>query len=433
MHRAQHSVTPLDPKWLQLLSERCAELRGGGARFEDLYLEQRLEVRLVATGEDLQVESCRLEGAAARWRSPSRAILHARTGLSASAIAELLGRQADRVSLPHSRPLPTAEMDPPRKWSEWAREVACRLRPAPSVIRFLSRRAAVIHGDGWVPVSSPDLVRIERSGDEPTALLSVWGHPQLGHRLSELLERAPAKAWEPSPGSQLPVLFTSGTAGTLMHELVGHMVESDLVTAGASPLSGLVGATVTATTLDVLDDPTRIDLAGAFDHDDEGNDARRVPLIESGRLRGYLCDREGGRRLGSAPGRGRRAGWNRPPVSRQSNLVVAPGKYLPQELEADLDHALVVTRIGGATVDPVSSRTVLRVERGWELRHGRRRRPLAPCELTGGTLEILARIDSRVGSDPTADWRLGWCVKDGLPLATGSEAPTLLVERLEVL
>jgi predicted Zn-dependent protease len=120
-------------------------------------------------------------------------------------------------------------------------------------------------------------------------------------------------------------------------------------------------------------------------------------------------------------------------VSRQSNLVITPGKFLPEELEGDLDHGLVVTRVGGATVDPVSSRMVLRVERGWEIRHGRRRRPLAPCELTGGALEILGRIDPRVGADPIVDWRLGWCVKDGLPLATGTEAPSLLVDRLEVL
>jgi TldD protein len=284
-----------------------------------------------------------------------------------------------------------------------------------------------------VQAASPALVRVERSGDRPTALLAVWGHPQLGHWLTELLEPPPAKFWEPNPGSQLPVLFTAGTAGTLMHELVGHLAESDLVVAAGSPLAGMKGATITTSTLDIIDDPTRVDLAGAFDHDDEGVEGRPVPLVVAGRLQGYLCDREGGRRLGDEPGRGRRAGWNRPPITRQSNLVIAPGKYLPEELEGDLDHALVVTRIGGATVDPVSSRTVLRVERGWEVRHGRRRRPLAPCELTGGALEILARIDSRVGSDPTADWRLGWCVKDGLPLATGAEAPTLLVERLEVL
>jgi len=433
MGQGPRPATPLDPKWLELLSERCAELRGGGARFEDLYLEQRLEVRAVATGNDLQVESCRLEGAAARWRSPSRVVLHARTGLSSSAIGELLGRQADRVAMPPSRPLPTAEMDPPRQWLDWAREVSCRLGPAASVIRYLDRRAAVVRSDGWVPVSSPALVRIERSGEVPIALLAVWGHPQLGHWLSDLLEAPPAKVWQPNPGSRLPVLFSSGTAGTLLHELVGHMAESDLVAAGASPLTGLMGATITAPALDIFDDPTRVDLAGGFDHDDEGFEARRIQLVEAGRLRAYLCDREGESRLGAKPGRGRRADWNRPPVSRQSNLVVAPGKYLPEELEADLEHALVVTRIGGATVDPVSQRTVLRVERGWEIRHGRRRRPLAPCELTGGALGILARIDSRVGSDPTVDWRLGWCIKDGLPLATGSEAPTLLVERLEVL
>ena len=433
MHQAPRPETPLDPKWLQLLSERCSDLRGGGARFEDLYLEQRLEVRAVGSDNELQIESCRLEGAAARWRSPSRTVLHARTGLSTSAIGELLGRQADRVALPPSRPLPAPEIDPPRLWLEWAREVACRLGPAPSVIRYLSRRAAVVRSDGWARVASPPLVRVEQSGDRPTALLAVWGHPQLGHWLTEFLEPPPAKPWEPSPGSQLPVLFTAGTAGTLMHELVGHMAESDLVVAATSPLAGMKGATITTSTLDIIDDPTRIDLAGAFDHDDEGIAGKPVRLVVAGRLQNYLCDREGGRRLGDEPGRGRRAGWSRPPITRQSNLVIAPGKFLPEELEGDLDHALVVTRIGGATVDPVSSRTVLRVERGWEVRHGRRRRPLAPCELTGGALEILARIDSRIGSDPTVDWRLGWCVKDGLPLATGSEAPTLLVERLEVL
>ena len=70
MLQAPRPETPLDSKWLQLLSERCTDLRGGGARFEDLYLEQRLEMRAVATDGELQVGSCRLEGAAARWRSP---------------------------------------------------------------------------------------------------------------------------------------------------------------------------------------------------------------------------------------------------------------------------------------------------------------------------------------------------------------------------
>jgi hypothetical protein len=433
MRRTPRSEIPLDPRWLQLLSERCAELRGGGARFEDLYLEQRLEMRAVGSPGGLQLEACRLDGVAARWRSPSRTVLHARSGLSVASIAELLGRHADRVALPPAKPLPAAEMDPPRRWSDWAREIISRLAPAPVVVRYLSRRAAVVRGDGWVPVSSPALVRVERAGDRPTALLAVWGHPQLGHWLSNLTNARAAKLWEPNPGTQLPVLFTAGTAGTLLHELVGHLAESDLVNGGASPFAGLLGATITAPTIEIVDDPTRIDLPGAFDYDDEAVRAAPVTIVAGGRLESFLCDRDGGQQLGASGGRGRRAAWNRPPIARQSNLVIAPGKFLPEELEGDLDHGLVVTRIGGATVDPVSSRTVLRVEQGWEVRHGRRRRPLAACELTGSALEILARIDPRVGSDPTSDWRLGWCVKDGLPLPTGSEAPSLLIQGLEVL
>jgi TldD protein len=314
-----------------------------------------------------------------------------------------------------------------------AREVASRLEPAPSTIRYLSRRAAVVRSGSAVCISSPALIRVERQGNHPSALLAIWGHPHLGRWLAEFLEPPPAKCWEPDPGAKLPVVLAAGTAGVLLHELIGHLAESDLVAAGASPLSGLTGATITAVTLDIVDDPTRTDLPGAFDHDDEGIRARPVSLVEGGRLCNFLCDRSGGEELGSDPGRGRRADWNRPPVTRQSNLVIAPGKLGPEELESQIEHGLVVTRVGGATVDPISSRTVLRVERGWEIRHGRRRHPLAPFELTGSALEILAGIDSRVGSDPTVDWRLGWCVKDGVPLATGTEAPTLIVHHLEVL
>jgi predicted Zn-dependent protease len=116
-----------------------------------------------------------------------------------------------------------------------------------------------------------------------------------------------------------------------------------------------------------------------------------------------------------------------------SNLVVAPGSTPPEAIESSLGRGLVVTRLGGATVDPVSNRLVLRVERGWEIHAGRRRRPLGAIELTGSALEVLAHIDPAVGSDPTTDWRLGWCVKDGVPLPTGSESPSLVAHRLEVL
>jgi TldD protein len=264
-------------------------------------------------------------------------------------------------------------------------------------------------------------------------MLAVWGHPRIKEWLRLVLEVAPAKTWRPSPGLKSPVVFTEGTSGTLLHELIGHLTEGDLVASGQSPLAELGGANLTEAALDVIDDPTRYDLPGGFSCDDEGVPAVPIPLLRGGRLCNWLCDRETARLIDGSPGRGRRSDWRSPPVPRLSNLIVATGTTSPSEIEADLTNGLVVTRLAGAAVDPVSSRTVLRVERGFEVRNGRRRRPAGPFELTGRVPEILAAIDPAVGDDPIPDWRLGWCVKDGLPLPTGSEAPTILIRRLEVL
>jgi hypothetical protein len=424
---------PFDPRWLDELAGICGSLARANPSLNDVFLEQRLELRVTVAGSVRQVEECRTEGAAARWRFPGRSVLHACSGVSAQVVAELLKSHHDRVSAPTTRPVPPAELDPPRGWLDWGIGVAERTPGARAVVRFLNRRAVVVRERQWVVVQSPPLVRVEINGARPASLLSVLDHPQLSRWLQELMAPPPQKTWQPPSGVRVPVLFSAGTAGILLHELIGHPAESDLVLSGDSPLSSLGDALVTAPSVEIVDDPSRQDLAGGFSHDDEGVSAEPQRIVHRGRLVGWLCDREGAQRLESPPGRGRRSSWGRPPAPRLSNLVVNPGDIEPASLERDLRKGLLITRIGGATVDPVSKRVVLRVERGWELQNGRRRRPLAVCELTGSALEVAAHLEPSLGSDPTPDWRLGWCVKDGLPLPTGSEAPSMLVHRLEVL
>jgi len=430
VQRPSRNSAVFDPEWLDRLADACRKLPGSHPRFEDLFLERRLEIRVATKSE---VASCRVEGCAARWRFPSRWAVHAATGVSSGAVAALVSRYADRLEVPPSQSAPTIDLDPPRGWTDWAREIAEQRVGHDVVIRFLARRAVVIRRDGWRQVTSPPLVRVESRTMGGTALLAVWDQPRLGSWTRALFDPPPARGWSPSPGLRTSVVFTDGTAGALLHELVGHLVEGDLIANGRSPLTGLGGANLTEAAIDLIDDPGRTDLPGCFDCDDEGVPAKAVVLLRAGQLCGLLCDRETAEICDVPPGRGRRADWRHPPVPRLSNLVVSAGTDSPQAIEADLTRGLVITRLSGATVDPVSSRTVLRVERGFEIRNGRRRRPLAPFELTGGVTEILAGIDPAVGNDPTPDWRLGWCVKDGLPLPTGSEAPTLMVRRLEVL
>lgn len=433
MSETKSTEAPFDPGWLDGIASSCGRLHLGTPQLVDLYLERRLELRVRALDGTVQLEESRAEGCAARWRSPSRSVLHARTGVSRAAIAELVGHGAPQLHLPEGRAVPPTELDPPHGWREWASELADRLRPFRPTVIFMARRATVVRSGCWAPVSVPDLVRVHLAGEANGALLAVWPHPEMHRWLRDLASPPPRRVWVPPSGRELPVVFAAGTAGALLHELLGHMAESDLAASGASPLAGLAGSSLAPATLEVSDDPTRHELPGAFSCDDEGVPAQPLPLLRGGVLVGWLCDRLGADRLGSVPGRGRRAVWSRPPTPRLSNLVVEPGTTPPEALEQDLRHGLVVTRVAGASVDPISARAVIRVERGFEVVRGRRTRPLAPCALTGGVLELLTQVDPAIGSDASPEWRLGWCVKGGAPMPTGSLAPTLLVHRLEVL
>ncbi len=163
-----------------MMSQNCGELRGGGARFEDLYIEQRLEIKAAVVAGELEIETCRLEGVAARWRSPSRVVLHARTGISTVAIGELLARHADRVPMPSTRLIPAPELDPPRAWKDWSRNLAQRLAPYSGQVRYISRRAAVVRAEGWTAISAPSLVRVERRGEPLLGPARGVGPPPAG-------------------------------------------------------------------------------------------------------------------------------------------------------------------------------------------------------------------------------------------------------------
>ncbi len=424
---------PFDPNWLDAVADYCRTFTAGMPRLVDLYLERRLEIRVTTLRSHLHAEDVRTEGSAVRWLYPSRTVLQARTGTTPAALEDLLSTSTRRVAVPRCRPIPPVEIDPPRQWRNWACSTLQRNRNGHSRVRFIARQAVIVQPGSWTPAHSPPLVRVEVDGYNPTALLAVWDHPLLATWLDDLFSDPPSRRWRPESGLQVPVLLAAGTAGVLIHETVGHLVEADLVISGESPLSAQAGATVSTSFLSVIDDPTRTDLPGAFSSDDEGVQATPRKLISEGRLVGWLCDQVGAQTLDCPAGRGRRASWNRPPVARLSNLTVAAGVSDPGSMERALDNALVVTRLGGATVDPASGRLLLRVERGWEIRHGRRRRPTEPYELTGNALDVLAHIEPEIGTDVVPDWRLGWCVKDGVPMPTGSAAPSIVVQRLEVL
>lgn len=420
-----------DPEWLTALAELFDRKGGDRARPTDLYLERRVERRLARSDGGVEALEISDEGCAARWQGPNRIETTASNGLDGLALGHALAPARLRTAVPRPQS-PQTPLIPPDGWEEWSHAALTRLPVGRVGVRCLVRTAAVVQPGAWAVVQTPPLVQV--SASEPgSVLLAVWGHPSLDEWVDALGGKPAGAGWLPQPGTRRAVIFTEGSGGVLIHELVGHLAESDLVAAGVSPLAERLGQMVAPEQLTVVDDPTLVDLPGAFDHDDEGVPAAPRTLVDSGRLVGWLCDREGSRRLDCPSGRGRRPGWQWPPIARMSNLVTHPGTTPAAEIEHAHTRALLVTRAGAAMVDPTQGRVVIRIDAGWEILHGRRRRPLSPFHLVGAIGEVLAGIHPELGDDPTPDWRTGWCLKDAQPLPTGSLTPTFAVEGLEVL
>jgi len=421
-----------DHRWLDTLGQWCGRCRDVDAGFVDLYLERRLELRLHVRHRTRWVEECRTEGATIRTRTGVRHELVAVTGTSPMTIASLFSETLDTRELHLQRPLPPPDLDAPRGWQDTAESWVDATSLNNATVLLLERRAAIVRPEYWREIHAPLLFRLESSVPGSCSVLATWRHPGLRGWAESVYPQGQRKLWRPTGGDTLPVVFAEGTSGVLMHELVGHLLEGDILDRGQSPLANAESAIVGPPSLSVTDDPTRFDLPGAFSVDDEGIQAEPIELLKGGVVCGALCDRFTADRLGHTPGRGRRATWNRAPVPRMSNLIVHPGETDPAAMENEIKNGLLVTRLGGASVDPRSGQVILRAEQGWELRHGRRRRALAPFEVGGNVSAILRAIDSDLGNDSTPEWRLGWCLKAGHPLPTGSQAPTILVRSLEV-
>jgi predicted Zn-dependent protease len=141
-----------------------------------------------------------------------------------------------------------------------------------------------------------------------------------------------------------PAILEGRAAGVFFHEVFGHRIEGHRqkdLTSGQT-FASYVGKIIAPDWLSVYDDPqivtlNGIQLNGFYRFDDEAVRARRVDLIDHGKLVGFLMGRNPITGFGQSNGHGRRSP-GLPPVARQGNLVVEVAKSVQR---ADLEKLLV--------------------------------------------------------------------------------------------
>jgi predicted Zn-dependent protease len=426
--------------WIEPLVRRPGEIA-------DVFVETRREAVLeLVDGEIRGVRGARLSGASARWASSGGEYLAFvpradETGVRACVRA--LQASLGRAPLPSRPGTAAAEESVPEsvdveRWGRRLTAIVSRHAPRHRLRWTLVETVRqVIPHRGSSSTFSRRLVSVEgtfiaasRRGDEARPFaFHAPDADATGDELRLALAHAgePRDATVPCGDGPTDVLLAEGCAAVLFHEILSHPLEAG----EASPLSVLEQAKVAIPELDVRDDPTRLELFGGYERDDEGVKPRPVKLLDAGRLAGRLLDQAHGAPTGSN-GRGRRASASDVPLPRGSNVIVAGGHATGEEMARRLGNGLWIGELGGGSIELSSGRFRLRFPRARRVRRGRLADESGPGVLSGEILGTLKGIEAGLGREVHVYRALGWCSRAGQVVPVQGAAPDILIRGMDV-
>ncbi len=212
---------------------------------------------------------------------------------------------------------------------------------------------------------------------------------QMGRRLGERVIKAlGAKKAETFKGT---VLMNPYTVEPLVAEFVNSAVDSNNVQKGMSRFAGKCGERVASELLTIRDDGTLPGGLGSSSFDREGVPHSPKPLIEAGVLVDYLyntytASKEERETTGHAIGDQRNV-----PAIGPTNFIIEPGKHPTEELIAEVDKGVLVTRFSGWP-QAVSGDFSGAVKGGFLIENGEVVRPVKETLIAGNIIELLEKI-----------------------------------------
>jgi TldD protein len=235
-----------------------------------------------------------------------------------------------------------------------------------------------------------------------------------------LVEEAPRLAEQASallradlcPSGVTDVVLDSDQVALQVHESVGHPTELDRVYGTEASYAGtsflrpedLGSLWYGSEHMNVTADPTTPGGLGSFAFDDEGVPAEPMPVVEQGRLTGFLTSRETAARIGAGNGGSMRAdGWNRMPLVRMTNLHIEPGEGTLDDLIAGVDEGLYLETNRSWSIDDKRLNFQFGTQIAWEIKSGKLGRMLRDATYTGITPEFWGSLDAVAGRD---EWKL---------------------------
>ena len=231
----------------------------------------------------------------------------------------------------------------------------------------------------------------------------------------------------PAPSGKMPVVMTSKSGGTMVHEACGHGLEADLVQKKLSVYAGKKGQQVAAPEVTVVDDGT-MKKYGYLTWDDEGVKSRKNTLIKNGMLEEFMYDRLTAMKENrESTGNGRRESYQNKPIPRMTNTYIDKGDTDPEKIIKETKKGFLVEKMGGGQVNTTNGDFVFDVAEGYLIEDGEVKEAVRGATLTGNGPKVLSNIDM-VGTD--FGFAIGTCGKDGQGVPVSDAQPTLRVTEL---
>ncbi|MGN1363591.1 MAG: TldD/PmbA family protein [Methanobrevibacter sp.] len=222
-----------------------------------------------------------------------------------------------------------------------------------------------------------------------------------------------------APSGRFPIITDNTLTGVMIHEALGHAVESDLILQDDSILKDKMNTKIGSDIVNIYDDPT-MDAFGHYEYDTEGVKTFKNHLVKDGELVSLLSSRESAGKLKMKSSGNARSSMEDQPIVRMSNTYLQPGDMSFDELIEDIKDGIYLKGSRGGQVDTGKGIFQFNATEAFKIENGELTTPLRDVSLSGNILETLKHIDG-LGSDFKTS--VGFCGKDGQIAPVGDGGP----------
>jgi TldD protein len=235
-----------------------------------------------------------------------------------------------------------------------------------------------------------------------------------------------------APAGEMEMVVGNGGGGVLLHEAVGHGLESDFNRRGTSLYSGRIGERVASELVTIYDDANLPEERGSLNVDDEGTPGQHKALVENGVLRSYMQDGLNARLMGVAStGSGRRQSFRFLPQPRMCNTYMPAGESSVDEIVASTKRGIYAKSFAGGQVEIGKGDFVFMVGEGYLIENGRVTAPVKNATIVGNGPEVMTKVVA-VAGDCRLARRHYTCGKNGQYVPVGVGMPTVKIASITV-